>query len=589
MISMKLASNKDDIIGGPRKDDLEKEILEKLSPQAAKKVLALLRFPELLRSYLAENTDSQMKELFEFLAFLKDVEKSNGKISSSVAEKEDTSKSDEKGDFSPPKGPIDPEKNPEKSKQKEKKKKKNPLRKKKRSHAGARGAKAFPGARKVEHPISGLCAGGACPCNNGKLYPIDPSAKVLFEAKALLEAVIHLREKLRCNQCGAVFGALLPPELTERQDYHGATPEAAALSALSRYALGIPDLRLERLQEWLGTPFSNSRQFDIALQGFLTLKPLWEHWLCSLAQCPTLTADDAYQKVIALQKEIHTEKDRAKECGVSENQIRTGVQTTIVVGKNEQGHEIHAYITNREHQGESLNSLLQLRDQDLPPPALTTDAASKASTIRPFPAKDSRGFHTRAKAKNSKPTDPQVTHAHCLQHLRLAFEAIKTNHPEIASHVLQLLGAIYDNDSQAKTRSFTAEERKEFHATHSKPVLDALKTFLEEASKNPKAEPNGELGRTLAYALNHWPHFTEFTRTPGVALDTNACERDVYFVILHRINSLHYLTSNGAKVGDFFMSIAATCRSHKVNPLEYLGACLDFPSQVRHNPQNWMP
>ena len=580
-----LASGKQEFSGDPVPDDLEKEILAKHSPEAARKILAYLRLPDLLERYLEQNTDPQFLELRDFLAFIngqrrpKDAAVSSEEASAPAPEPGPTAGS------APAEGTDAKAKKNKKKKEKQKKEKQ----KKKRSSAGARGRAAFPGAQSVPHGIRGLCAGGQCPCKKGALYPISPAAKILFDAKPLLEAVIHEIERLRCNECGNVFGALLPPEVTERENYHGATPEAAALSSLARYALGMPDLRLERLQGWLGSPLSNSRQWAIALQSFLTLKPLWEHWLNELAQCPTLLSDDANQKVITLKQEIAEEVRLASEQGVSEKDVRTGVQASIIVGLTSDGHEIHAYMTGREHQGESLHRVLQERDATLPPPVVTTDAASKAKTLRPFPEKNADGFHPRAKKKQKTSFATPVTQAHCLEHLRLAFEEIESHHPLICARVLELIGHIYANDAQAKTQALSPLERRDFHAMHSTPLVAALEAFLDATALEPKAEPNSDLGRTLAYARNHRVAFSEFLRTPGVVLDTNACERDVYFVILHRLNSLHYQTATGAQVGDFFMSIAATCRALKVNPLQYLSACLEFPELVRQAPQDWMP
>jgi Transposase IS66 family len=225
----------------------------------------------------------------------------------------------------------------------------------------------------------------------------------------------------------------------------------------------------------------------------------------------------------------------------------------------------------------------------LPPPVLTTDAASKSKTFRSFPEKNEHGFHRRATKKQADSLETPVTQAHCLEHLRLAFEEIETNHPAVCARVLELIGHIYANDAQTKTQALAPIERRDFHAAHSAPLIEALEAFVDATAREPKAEPNSDLGRTLAYAKNHRVAFSEFLRTPGVALDTNACERDVYFVILHRLNSLHYQTATGAQVGDFFMSIAATCRALKVNPLQYVSACLEFPEQVRQAPQDWMP
>lgn len=586
---MILASGKQEFTPDPLLSELEKEILAKLSPEAARKILAFLRLPNLIERYLDENTDPHMLELRDFIAFING--KNRPKSSDSTPE---TASSPEAPNANPsataPEALIaNPSAGAAETDKKKRKNKEKQKEKKKRSSAGSRGRAAFPGARIVPHGIVGLCAGHQCPCKNGVLYTIPPGVKVQFEAKPLLEPVVHETERLRCGECGNVFGAVLPPEVTEREIYHGATPDAAALSILARYALGMPDLRLERLQAWLGSPLSNSRQWDIALHGFLTLKTLWEHWLRALAQCPTLLSDDANQKVISLKQEIAAEVLLAEKQGLGEKNVRTGVQASIIVGLTSDGHEIHVYLTGREHQGESLHAVLKERDAALPPPVVTTDAASKAKALRPFPAKNANGFHPRATKKEEGAATTPVTHAHCLEHLRLAFEDIEQNHPAVCARVLELVGYIYAHDAQAKAHELSPTERRDFHAMHSAPVVAALEAFIDSTAREPKAEPNSDLGRALAYARNHRVAFSEFLRTPGVALDTNACERDVYFVILHRLNSLHYKTATGAQVGDFFMSIAATCRALKVNPWEYLSACLEFPERVRQAPQDWMP
>jgi|GEM_PF-559025 len=576
---MMLASGKQEFSDGPQHGDLEKEILAKLSPEAARKILAFLRLPDLLERYLKENTDPEMLELRDFLAFINEKNRSKAPIPDSEKDSTPSETSSNPGTGAK----VDPKKKRKKDKKKKDEEKKS------RSNAGARGRDAFPDAPVVSHGILGLCAGGQCTCKNGILYAIPPGSKVRFGAEPLLKPVVHERERLRCGECGNVFGALLPPEVTERKNYNGATPEAAALSTLSRYALGIPDLRLERLQGWLGSPLSNSRQWAIALHGFLALKPLWESWLNALAQCPTLMSDDANQKVISLKQEVAAEVHLAREQGVDEKNVRTGIQASIIVGYTADGHEIHAYLTGREHQGESLHGLLQGRAPSLPPPVLTTDAASKSKTFRLFPAKDERGFHLRTTKKQDASVATPVIHAHCLEHLRLTFEEIEANHPSICAQALELIGHIYANDAQCKVQALSPIERRDFHAVHSAPLVSALEVFLDDTAKQAKAEPNSDLGCALGYARNHRRAFSEFLRTPGVVLDTNACERDVYFVILHRLNSLHYQTATGAQVGDFYMSIAATCRALKVNPIEYLSACLEFPELARQAPTDWMP
>jgi transposase len=77
----------------------------------------------------------------------------------------------------------------------------------------------------------------------------------------------------------------------------------------------------------------------------------------------------------------------------------------------------------------------------------------------------------------------------------------------------------------------------------------AEKAQLEEK----KVEPNSGLGEAITYLLKYWDRFTLFLRKAGAPLDNNICERALKKSILHRKNSLFYLTENGAQVGDIFM------------------------------------
>jgi hypothetical protein len=46
---------------------------------------------------------------------------------------------------------------------------------------------------------------------------------------------------------------------------------------------------------------------------------------------------------------------------------------------------------------------------------------------------------------------------------------------------------------------------------------------------------------------------------------------------------------NGARVGDFFMSLIHTCELNRVNPFDYLTQLLRHPAEVAVRPAEWMP
>jgi transposase len=59
--------------------------------------------------------------------------------------------------------------------------------------------------------------------------------------------------------------------------------------------------------------------------------------------------------------------------------------------------------------------------------------------------------------------------------------------------------------------------------------------------------------------------------------------------ILHRKNALFYKTTNGAHVGDVFMSFIHTAELNKVRPFDYLVALLRHPKEIAKAPADWMP
>lgn len=517
----------------------------------------------------------------------RDLESQNGSPASSEAQEQSPGASPE--DTKPGETKPDPQKD---KKKRDKKKKEHH----KRKGHGRHGAEDFKNARQNFFPIGGgLCSGGACPCGQGKLYSVAPGKTFRYEAAPLLETQLYATEKLRCNCCSNTFAAHLPAKVTEEQPLSRATPEAAATSVLARYGLGLPDLRLETLQEYQGHVLPNSTQWDISLEAFLRLRPFFNSLLTLAANAVSVRCDDAHANVISLKRQINTEIELALQAGIDPKNVRCGIHNTWVVASLLDGNEIHLALTGREHQGEICYEIL-LQRTVTEPLVLTTDAAAKASTLAPFPELNSLGFVPVRNAKKQLQTPAQIAatvlpviSSFCLQHLRLHFQEVEKNHPKAVAHVLEHIGAVFAHERQAKEMGLSPSERLAYHQTHSQPVMDALHQWLKEQFSQKIVEPNSDLGKAIAYALNQWTGFTEFLRSENIPLDTNACERNVYFTILHRNNSLHYQSANGATVGDAFMGLAATCRACDVNPLHYQTALLSFASDANNSPEKWLP
>ena len=128
--------------------------------------------------------------------------------------------------------------------------------------------------------------------------------------------------------------------------------------------------------------------------------------------------------------------------------------------------------------------------------------------------------------------------ANCLAHGRRQFTEVADSFPDECRYVLESLGAVYGFDAEAKGLGLTPEERLAFHQTHSAPMMEGLRQWMETQFAGHKTEPNSGLGKAISYLLRHWTKLTLFLRQQGAPLDNNVVERALKKAILHRKNAL---------------------------------------------------
>jgi len=427
---------------------------------------------------------------------------------------------------------------------------------------GRKGAKAYPGAQRIEVPHATLYRGDRCPgCQRGKVYPLsEPGLLVRLRGQAPIAATVYELEKLRCNLCGEVFTAKAPAGVGQEK-YDSTT---ASMIALLRYGSGFPWNRLADLEESLGVPLPVATQCEIGAEAAATLQPAMEELIRQAAQGAVLHNDDTSMPVLALRRRLGMEKDE----NASDAAARTGVFTSGIVS-TAQKQTIALFFTGRQHAGENLADVLRRRATELAPPLQMCDALSR--NLPKLPEK------------------LEVIVGHCLAHARRRFVEVIENFPQPCQHVLEQLGTVYGNDATARKQAMTAEERLRYHQQHSAPVLEELRGWLNTQFAEKKVEPNSGLGMAMRYLLKHWERLTLFLRQPGAPLDNNIAERALKKAILHRKNSLFYKTANGARVGDLFMSLIHTCELSGANPFDYLTQLQRHAGDLVRNPRQWMP
>jgi transposase len=420
---------------------------------------------------------------------------------------------------------------------------------------GRHGAKAYRGAPKVQVSHASLKAGDRCPeCQRGKVYAQrDPGVLVRLIGRAPIEATVYELEKLRCNLCGEVFTAKAPDGIgDEKYDV-----TVGSMIAILRYGSGLPMHRLEKLENSLGIPLPTSVQWEIVGAMAIQIRPVWDELIRQAAQGDVLHNDDTSMPVLSLRRDIDEEESD-----------RTGIFTSGIVSTR-QGLKIVLFFTGRQHAGENLRDVLAGRTAALKPPIQMCDALSRNLT--------------------KMPNSLEVIVSHCLAHARRRFVEVTPNFPEACRHVLEALGEIYHHDELARKNQLSPEERLVFHQQHSSPVMNQLHQWLTAQVDEKKVEPNSGLGGAISYLLNHWHRLTLFLRQAGAPIDNNICERSLKKAILHRKNSLFYLTENGANVGDLFMSLIHTAELCGANPFDYLTQLQRHSDELKDNPSQWMP
>jgi transposase len=410
---------------------------------------------------------------------------------------------------------------------------------------GRNGACAYTGSRKVTVPHIALRSGDICPgCEKGKVYPSTPGVTVRITGNAPLNACVWEQEKLRCNLCGEVFTAKLPNEAGDTK-YDAS---AGAMVALLKYGSGLPFNRLEEVQEGLGIPLPASTQWDVVEKTADRINPVYNELIRQAAQGHVIHNDDTTIKILS---------------AVNDKEGRKGTFTTGMLSVADK-RRIALFFTGHKHAGENITDLLKERHAGLDPPIQMCDALSRNT---------SKEFETIL--------------ANCMAHARRNFVDIAENFPDECTHVIEILGAVYKNDAEAKC--MTPSERLMRHQLESGPLMEKLHKGMTVQFEEKLVEPNSGLGKAFSYMLKHWDALTLFLKVEGAPLDNNICEQALKRAILHRKNSLFYKTLHGACIGDLFMSIIHTCRLSKVNPFDYLIALQKHSPEVFKNPQKWLP
>lgn len=444
---------------------------------------------------------------------------------------------------------------------------------------GRRPSSEYPGARKVHCRHQQLVSGSPCPSPScrGKVYGERPHQFIQFTGQPAIQATQYEQEVVRCRECGAVYEAPLPEGVSAKKW----DETADAQIAIERHAKYTPSYRTARTQEMCGVALPESVQSERCREVADALEPIYERMKKEAAQGKVFQIDDTPVRIMELVKENKEKKQEKKEEEKKEEaekkvkekkgkrkkkkkEERVAIQTSGVVVKLGSGAKVALYFNGRQHAGENIEDIYQLRDPGLPPPMQMSDAL----------ACNFCGERERIVCK-------------CLVHARRKFVEIGRIYPEACDYVLKQIGEIYQNEK--RTAGMSDEERLAYHQEQSGPVMAELKQWMDEQVADKKVEPNSSLGKAVDYFQSHYEGLSAYLRYAGAPLDNNACEQVLKPAVIIRKNSYGYKTSRGAKTGAIIQSVIQTCRLNGTNVWQYLVAVLRRSAEVREKPESFLP
>lgn len=430
--------------------------------------------------------------------------------------------------------------------------KKEEVEKKKPKNHGHRPSSDYTKAKLIDIVHQTLKKGDSCPeCLKGKLFQLKSGTIIRIVGQPWLQVEIHKPERLRYSLCGKIFTANLPSELNtgSRADH-----SAKAIVTLLKYRGGVPFYRQGQVQEALGLPISASEIWEMTENVADDLQPIYSILCKQAAAADLVHNDDTKAKIISRMQEL---KD-------TEEAERTGTVTTCIIAvlKN-LSVQIALFFTGWKHAGENLDDLLEERPQDFPPPIQQCDALSR-----------------------NVPKNQETNLSNCLAHLRRKFYELVDIWPKEVLKIIGEFACIFTNDHEAPK---DLQERLKWHQEKSKPIMNGIKKYCSALIDEKKVEPNSSLGKAIAYLNNHWEAFTLFLRVPGVPLTNNDAERLIKRAVLNRKNAYFFKNETGAKIADILMSLMETCILNRINPYDYLIAIQQHQTDVRKDPQLWLP
>jgi hypothetical protein len=419
-----------------------------------------------------------------------------------------------------------------------------------------------------------LKPGDICPeCKEHKLYEMPPITKVKLIGSAPVQAIKFILERSGCV-CGTTFSGEVPAEFGELEKGPKFSPSAMASIIHQKVDLGVPYGALAALQKNVGVPVPAST----------LVNKIQENEEAILAVSDVLEKQGANRDLIGFDDtKIKILEGRIMEDGKKSIQ---GQGSAFFCNNIDQKNPIILYRFDFEHAGKYIMNLSKLRVDDLPPPNYLCDGLLCYEAYTDDGVLNNCNAHSRRKFFLY---DPKATNHFC-------------------TLIVNFYKEIYKNNKFCKELKRSPEERQIYHATHSAGPLGKIKLtcqFITSPPDDPSlpdlrkklnlpeyiipSPPNSDLHDYGKYVLRRWEALTNFTRIPGIPLDTNYVEIKIKAIIEIRVKGLFFKTLKSAIRTGKILSVIETAKENGINSFAYFEFLIRHKEEVKKAPEHFLP
>ena len=371
----------------------------------------------------------------------------------------------------------------------------------------------------------------ACPCCGGAMHVIgEDRSQRLDVIPAQYQVIVTRRPKYACRSCqGAVVQAAAPARLIE-----GGLPTERLVAhvAVAKYADHCPLYRQAQILARQGITIDRATLAFWTGYAAAEVKPVWRLMREELLRSTKLFVDETTAPVLDPGRG-RTKRGYFWVLARDDRPWRGGAPPAVV----------YSYAPGRG--GDHAAALLKGYSG-----VLQTD-----------------GYAAYRSLADPKRVGGPVTLAFCWAHWRRQwFDLAKSPPAPIATEALKRIAELYE--VEAEIRGNSAEERRAVRQQKTKPLVAALKTWLEKTLAQVAA--GSSIAQAIRYGLNHWDGLVRFLDDGRIEIDSNTVERSMRPIALNRKNALFAGSDEGAENWAMLASLIETCKLHGGNPEAYL-------------------